>query len=348
MDSRAKEICLAQIHTPGHHPPRFQLSYGMGTIMCHQEYVSSSLSSTLYETILHAKFVEYLSSTFDIPTRTLQTNIAWKPFRRARHRAQFGLFKFVSKVICNDLAVGEIMVRRKHRHSDACPVCGHTPETTIHMLTCRKASPIQEDLVYHLRIWLEAHSTDPSITTFLVEGLSQWFRHPSDPMASSSTDPTLQLAFSSQFSLGWFALLCGYVSRHLITAQALHYSSIDSKRSAVKWGADLIHQLWNMVFQLWHFRNNSLHRSQQIHHLSGMDILKACITREYYTGPSDLHSTFNGFFSMPLDSLLSKKSTYLKRWFLVIRSAREGLGIYPDDQFSSDEVLRRWVLLPPR
>ena len=116
MDKRAKEICRQHLSIPGHRPPTFHHLYGMGSILCHQHYISSSLASNLYDHILHAKFVAYLAPLFNVPTNILQTHVAWEPFRRARHRAQFGLFKFVSKIICGDLAVGVTMVKRRHRH----------------------------------------------------------------------------------------------------------------------------------------------------------------------------------------------------------------------------------------
>ena len=169
----------------------------------------------------------------------------------------------MSKILRDDLAVGQTMQRRRHIQSDDCPLCGFQPETIVDMLTCPKARSLQQDLVYHLQQWLEAHQTDPAITTFVIDSLRQWFAHPEDPLSTFSSDPVLSLAFTTQSTLECFALLCGYISKHIIAAQALYYVSISSKCSATKWGSNLIKQLWNILFQLWSYWNTALHKTEK-------------------------------------------------------------------------------------
>lgn len=196
------------------------------------------------------------------------------------------------------------MIRRGHRHSLQCPLCLHLDKTVLQMLTCPKTEDIYQDLLFHLDTWLQAHQTEPIISSFIITGLIHWFSNPLDSLTLSSTAPTLNLAFSSQISLGWYALLCGYISKHIVSAQVVHYSLISSKKQASSWGTSLIKQQWNMLFQLWNFRNKNLHDTPTIHRLSGLAILKQCIAREYHTGPADLDPTFNHFFSIPLTELL--------------------------------------------
>ena len=146
-----------------------------------------------------------------------------------------------------------------------------------------------------------------------------------------------------------FATLCGYLTQDLITVQALHYTLISSKRSATKWGSLVTAQLWNISFQLWDNRNSILFKHETREKLNGLAILKQCVAREFHTGRSDLSSVYGSYFTnLTLEQLLSKRAAYLKRWFLVIPSAREAIQVFPDDEFSVDTYLRSWVHLPPR
>ena len=79
-------------------------------------------------------------------------------------------------------------------------------------------------------------------------------------------------------------------------------------------GANLIKQLWNIVFQLWTFRNNALHKSDKIHLLSSKELLKEAISSELVWRPLDLPHVFRGYFSHPTIILLLKSITYLKPW----------------------------------
>ena len=142
------------------------------------------------------------------------------------------------KILCEDLAVGITMVRRRNRKSSECPLCSCPKETVLHMLTCPKANTIRKDLLFHLENWLQTNHTEPTITSFIIKGLSHWFRRPSASLFSDSFDPVLNLAFTSQTNFGWYAFLCGYVSKHLVSAQATHYALMTSRKSASTWGSN--------------------------------------------------------------------------------------------------------------
>lgn len=174
-------------------------------------------------------------------------------------------------------------------------------------------------------------------------------KKPTLPTIFSSSDQHIHLDFTTQSHLGWFATLCGYLSQDLVTAQALYYILISSKKSATKWGSLVTAQLWNISFQLWDNQNSILFQNETRDRLNGLAILKQCVTREFYTGRADLSPVYGSYFTqLTLDQLLSKRTAYLKRWFLVIRSAIEAIHVFPDDQFSVDSYLRSWVHLPPR
>ena len=144
--------------------------------------------------------------------------------------------------------------------------------------------------------------------------------------------------------MGWFATLCGFLSLSLIEIQQTYLSEIASKKSASRWATNLTKHLWDITHQLWTQRNDALHNSEQIEMLSGKATLRSSIVLEYNLGADDLPSVYSKYFHLPLRFLFKKKIGFLKRWFRLIRSAREGLSDNcPYDEFSENGSLRTWV-----
>lgn len=348
MDLFAKRIALQAIIHTNLTPPTFSSTLGFGTVTCHSIPVSHCLQNTLIHTIAHFNFIHQLSSYFEVTPSELDNGVAWNCLKLSRSTARFGLLKFVSKFLANDIATGKIMARRNRRLHSNCPRCGALNEDNIHVLICPPASTTRSSLLLQLQTWLHSQRTDPSLTSFIITSLQIWFINPTTPSYFHSSDPIIQTAYSSQTTLGWYTFLNGYISKELIQAQSSYYLELGSRKSAARWGANLITQCWNILFHLWEDRNQAPHNTTQIHLLSGFSILKEAVHFEHSTGLSDLPSVYRRYFSIPLPILLTKSPAYLKRWFLVVRSGREAL--HPDiyqDIWSRDEVLRRWIGLLP-
>ena len=199
---------------------------------------------------------------------------------------------------------------------------------------------------------MESSNTSPHIIKFIYEGLRHWTTHQPNhhsPLHTIlSTSPTINSSLTSQLHLGWYNTLCGFLTTKFISLQQQHFTSINSRQTASKWGSILISKFWNIIYSMWTHRNSSLHDSERINQLSGYNTLLQSITREHQTGLGDLPTIFSSYFHQPLPLLLSRSTYYLKNWFLLIRAAREchQPEIYNDD-FSSDGPLRLWVGLKP-
>ena len=119
---------------------------------------------------------------------------------------------------------------------------------------------------------------------------------------------------------------------------------MDSRKTGTRWGIQLISKLWNVIHQHWMHRNEVLHETEAIDQLSGIEILKEDITYEYNTGLDSLPYVYTPYFTEPLPVIMLKSTTYLKRWFLIIRSGREASCPYPRlDKFYTETCLRSWV-----
>ena len=78
--------------------------------------------------------------------------------------------------------------------------------------------------------------------------------------------------------------------------------------------------------------------------MSGLAPLKIAIAKEYGLGIGEMPHVYSSFFHSPLQNILKGGVNYLKRWFRIIRTAREANTLVADiDDFSFDGPLRKWI-----
>ena len=163
-------------------------------------------------------------------------------------------------------------------------------------------------------------------------------------------NPSTFKALTTQLELGWFALLCRYITSDLSNAQHKYFRNTHRKKhDGNTWAKQLSIKLWAITFNLWKHRNQILHETDAVHALSGMNILHSSITAEYNLGQDELPMPYSPFFYQPLIQLLRKSHTYLKRWYMTVRAGREShYEQHPIiDEFTTDTSLRVWIGLSP-
>ena len=224
-----------------------------------------------------------------------------------------------------------------------------TPFTVI---TCpaSQASNLRQRLISDLMDWLRDMNTHPCIIKFIHLGVNKWISNRQfkwQPHSAIFSDcPSINKALTSQLQVGWYYFLCGILTTELVDLQQSHYTQLASKRSSTRWAANLIKKLWKFLHQLWTQRNEALHHTQSLYHMTNLHLLKQSITTEYNIGLDSLPPTYSSYFHLPLPNLLLKSSSYLKRWFLVIRPGRESdPSFISSDIFSINGPLRSWSRL---
>jgi hypothetical protein len=347
MDTAAKQIALLHINRAHPHTSFTPSHQGLGTITIRGNIVCSHVQSTLYTSILQHKFVAKIADKFGTVPATMENHTNWTAFGRARKVARFGVQKFISKWISGDIPSGVVMKKRGHRLLDHCPLCKAPAEHLLHILTCPNddAKKFRLQQLTELSVWLQAEDTQQDIADLFISGLTSWFSDPNgyEPFHHAGTYKMLQ-AINSQLEFSWFATLCGYISRHITTAQQYHYTSLGSRKTGNCWTKKLILKLWDILHNIWKFRNDALHQETTLSQLSGIEHLKQAIAQEHSTGVDSLPQVYRIYFSQTVDHLLNKPIAHLKQWFLVVRSGRECYGqhIFLDD-FYTNPVLRTWV-----
>jgi hypothetical protein len=97
---------------------------------------------------------------------------------------------------------------------------------------------------------------------------------------------------------------------------------------------------------MWCHRNEALHESPIINARHGLEQLHTAVRAELQQGQDILATVFQGYFRDNAKTLLAKPAHYIKRWFLVIRIAREANNTDQQDAFTHNPTLRSWILLP--
>ena len=242
------------------------------------------------------------------------------------------------------------MVKRKARLLAQCPMCNHEDEHLLHVLTCTStsATELRNNLLSDLMVWLESVHTAPAIANFINLGLVAWFENPDKVWGNDDAlfthDTTIDEALRDQLHLGWYYFLCGMQTSAFVNIQQEYYSKINSKKLGTRWATNVTQKMWKILHQIWKHRCNILHNTDALHNNSGKDQLITAITLEYALGQNNLPGPYSSFFHIPLTNLLNKPTQYMKRWFLIVRTARETHSVAGDlDDFSFDGPLRTWI-----
>ena len=350
VDQWAKEIAQRHIHGLIPNLTFHTSSLGYGTITCKGHLVTSKIQSTLYNQITKNNFIKALSKNTEVPRNFNTLSVNWWTFGKARKESSFNIQTFITKWLSGDTATGRVMKARKKRLLDKCPRCNHADEHLLHVLTCRSEATIdlRDNLLSELLLWLASVYTYEPIINFVRLGLNRWFTNQNHEWATNSPifthKPTEDMAFKSQLKVGWYYLFCGMLTSDIIDIQQLHYTNIESQKLGSRWAIDFTQKLWQMTHKLWKHRCNHLFDSNIVDHLSGLSQLTTAIKKEHDIGLGNMPTVYSSFFHTPVEALLKKDVRHLKRWFLIVRAAREGNTLIRDlDDFSFDGPLRSWV-----
>ena len=350
VDDFAKEIATKQIDGLLPDLKFSPTDIGFGTIKCNGKLITSNLQRSLYKEVTKKNFIDALSLNTENPFDFSTVNVHWESFSTARKEASLSTQTFITKWLSGDIATGRVMVNRKKRILAKCPLCSHEDEHLIHVITCKSttATELRNNLLSELGIWLESIHTAPSIVNAINLGLSGWIECTDTVWANNDEifthDIVTDSAIRSQMRLGWYYFMCGLQTKEMVDLQQAYFTKMKSQKLGTRWAATVTKKMWKILLQLWQHRCAMLHNTNTVHQLSGLEQLNTAITAEYVIGKGDLPGPYSSFFHTPLPFLLKKDVNSLKRWFLIIRAAREANTMVGDlDDFSFNGPLRTWI-----
>mmetsp|Transcript_13250 Transcript_13250/g.24864 ORF Transcript_13250/g.24864 Transcript_13250/m.24864 type:complete len:277 (+) Transcript_13250:387-1217(+) len=268
-------------------------------------------------------------------------NITMTAFHHARLTMQLGMVKFMSKWWSNTLATGVILQQRRYRIHNRCPRYNEWGENRLHVLVCwdSRAKIIRQKYLDTLHQLLANTSTHPEIISFIMEGLSQFFRRPNRREEDQHNEQWKR----EQQQIGWCNFVSGFIGKTLVAKQQDHYKTLGLRNKGKQWASKIIIHNWHLLYKQWLGRNEVLHQKEIINSLSRGALLDIEIEREYDAGYEDLPPTTHRWFHMSKTQLLEKSVEYKKGWLLIVRTIREALNIAEYSIFSTSRALQKWV-----
>jgi len=156
-----------------------------------------------------------------------------------------------------------------HENSPICPNCDEI-ETMSHVFQCcsssRQVEKVQTIEKFYIR--LRDAKTHPLVILFLRNTFIRWLLAqdviiPWEEIPSS-LKPIMEQTYIDQRTIGFDQMIYGRIVqtwRQLyVTTNEYFQNTISSKQSS-KWAVGFIHNLWDLGFDLWQIRNNSLHKN---------------------------------------------------------------------------------------
>jgi hypothetical protein len=236
---------------------------------------------------------------------------------------KLGKRRRVAKHATHDCGVGTTLVKWKQQDDDACPRCGQS-ETTEHVIRCPQAQVQWDTELETLEEQMTALETDPEIQDCIITSLKNWYSGQGHLQMTTALNPLLPQALQEQHSIGWFPFVEGLISTKWRKAQALHYSSIDTRRTSHQWSRRLIQLLHTLTDNLWQHRNEVKHVTEQPRQKRMRLELKQEIIKEFMTGPAGLpQGDAARFFNRNIVTLLQHTTHYKLAWLHQLAQARQ-------------------------
>jgi hypothetical protein len=152
-------------------------------------------------------------------------------------------------------------------NSPRCPICSAPREDNIHLFHCnhKEMEPIQEKLQYFLVKDMHDHG-DGEISNIIKLGIlnSDWTNAWSPLIPSVSRK--WKIAVQEQSRIGWRHILCGRISKSLISEMNKHYESQDLSAyiyNGNRWAKKLLQNIWTVMLELWKTRNNIIYNTNR-------------------------------------------------------------------------------------
>lgn len=165
---------------------------------------------------------------------------------------------WITKHVSGWCATGRKMKLWKFWDNDRCPCCQAPDETTQHLLIC--PSPGQcstwDEAIKGFEAWMAAVDTAPDIAHCFSNALRAC--SPNHPFTAYASQSIFEAAME-QDNIGWFNFVEGRVLQRWRLAQAEHYASSGSHRTANRWTEELILNLYSVVHKMWKSRNDVVH-----------------------------------------------------------------------------------------
>jgi hypothetical protein len=155
-------------------------------------------------------------------------------------------------------------------------------------------------------------------------------------------NPYQRSVIIEQRLIGWKQFLEGLYSKSWIHYQDKLFREDHSKCSGLSWAAKAYRAGWNMIFNLWKFRNSKLHETDRILDMEGRKELDNAIIQEWNIGIGSLPAIeFSYLLSGKIEQTFTRSMQHKRSWLAIIR---QGRVLHEDPNLLQDEFMTNGAL----
>ena len=319
------------------------------TLPRHTGTIFQKFKESLYDSIMTKKCHSYWISKDRYRVEDIN-NINWTAQANAMSGTNKTSQRTIAKWCSGWIATGKNMQRWNMRYSGNCVFCQHPNEDTTHILKCTNTLAInnwKKQLAVFDNTLIKLKTAYPLRKAIILE-LRAWRNNDKTP-SHQYADEILKKSICDQRALGWKVFLEGLLTTSIITYQHNHLKQHFPQQRVTTWSKRVVKAGWKVIMEIWKYRNDILHTTDNIELMQGRQILEETVAKEWNIGLHNLPILeFSHLFRLKLDELMKKSTQSKKDWLLTVKSGRflHNDNGSPEDEFDTNPALRDWIGLP--
>ena len=159
-------------------------------------------------------------------------------------------------------------------------------------------------------------------------------------------DREVKEAIEEQRDIGWKNFLEGLVCNKITRVQQEYLNEKKSYMNSHTWVKKVIKAGWELIENMWEFRNEAVHEKEKIKELEGVPVLDRCIREQWNRGLGQLPaSEYSCMFRIKEEEIIKQQVESKKKWLATVKMARK---LHRDeeqreDEFDKNTALRKWI-----
>jgi len=237
-------------------PQWFHIPWSQGVCYTGAQQVEK-FGNTIWDHINGLTMKAYWETQRDL-TEEIWNHINWESIGQAMQEVPVNRQHWVSKYVSGHFATGWNIHKWKFRTATQCPRCPKPVEDKCHILEC--PNPSAHELwgksLKQPEDWLKSEGTERSIQEQLMHGLWTW----TTPKHLLTTPES---PLKGQEWIRKHYMWDGSLSIEWRQQQEQLWKQVRSRKSSWQWMSEIIKKLWNIAWDMWEQRNDTLHKSEQ-------------------------------------------------------------------------------------
>jgi hypothetical protein len=286
--------------------PSTYVPSGPATLWLDGIEVSTAIASTLRNTSTMKTLHEYWQRKYNWNNITLR-DIEWSIYSKAIHPFPLNQRKTITQFNNGWLPVNGHPGRALTIPEQECPACRLQKETIAHLFKCPILQEQWKMLLSKSHLTTPASTEENHINTILLWSITEPFE-----LQKTHPLPDVPIEYKNliqaQTLIGWDHILMGRWTSLWIT----HLDMVSSNQGTVLAANKLTH-IWKMLLELWHFRCNMQHQTDDTTH----DTWRQQITpkvQDIYAQENRLDQVDKQILVQPIHRTLQLPKKNLKEW----------------------------------